>query len=116
MINFMQSNQDIIKVDSNNEIKLNIVDNIVWETLIQKLNKKENINELNNYIYNISKKYNIDKKNIIKDFLNYIIRNKSHCVTCEFLNFVENLLHSQNNNNQIYTSYSFLKLSNFVLL
>jgi replication factor C subunit 3/5 len=116
MINFMQSNQDIIKVDNNNEIKLNIIDNIIWETLIQKLKKKENINELNDYIYNISKKYNIDKKNIIKDFLNYIIRNKTDCITSEFLNFVENLLHSQNNNSQIYTTYSFLKLSNFILV
>jgi replication factor C subunit 3/5 len=115
MINFMQSNQYIIKLD-NNQIKLNIVDNVIWETLIQKLNKKENINKLNEYIYSISKTYNIDKKNIIKDFLNYIIRNKSEYVTSEFLNFVENLLHSQNNNNQIYTSYSFLKLSNFLLV
>jgi replication factor C subunit 3/5 len=113
MINFMQSNQDIIKIDDN-KIKLNIIDNIIWETLIKKLVKKENINHLNEYIYHISKVYNIDKKNIIKDFLNYIIRNKSDYVTPEFLNFVENLLHSQNNNNQYYTSYSFLKLSSFV--
>jgi hypothetical protein len=109
----MQSNQDIIKIDDN-KIKLNIIDNIIWETLIKKLVKKENINHLNEYIYHISKVYNIDKKNIIKDFLNYIIRNKSDYVTPEFLNFVENLLHSQNNNNQYYTSYSFLKLSSFV--
>jgi replication factor C subunit 3/5 len=113
MINFMQSNQDIIKID-NNKIKLNIIDNVIWETLIKKLSKKENINHLNEYIYNISKVYNIDKKNIIKDFLNYIIRNKRNYVTSEFLNFVENLLHSPNNNNQYYTSYSFLKLSSFV--
>jgi len=113
MINFMQSNQDIIKIDDN-KVKLNIIDNVIWETLIKKLTKKENINHLNEYIYNISKVYNIDKKNIVKDFLNYIIRNKRNYVTSEFLNFVENLLHSQNNNNQYYTSYSFLKLSSFV--
>lgn len=113
MINFMQSNQDIIKIDDS-KIKLNIIDNIIWETLIKKLIKKENINQLNEYIYSISKVYNIDKKNIIKDFLNYIIRSKSYYVTSEFLNFVENLLHSQNNNNQYYTSYSFIKLSTFV--
>ena len=113
MINFMQSNQDIIKID-NNKIKLNIIDNVIWETLIKKLCKKENINHLNEYIYNVSKMYNIDKKNIIKDFLNYIIRNKRNYVTSEFLNFVENLLHSPNNNNQYYTSYALLKLSTFV--
>jgi len=113
MINFMQSNQDIIKIDDS-KIKLNIIDNIIWETMIKKLIKKENMNQFNEYIYNLSKVYNIDKKNIIKDFLNYIIRSKSNYVTPEFLNFVENLLHSQNNNNQYYTSYSFIKLSTFV--
>jgi replication factor C subunit 3/5 len=113
MINFMQSNQDIIKIDDS-KIKLNIIDNIIWETMIKKLIKKENMNQFNEYIYNLSKVYNIDKKNIIKDFLNYIIRSKSDYVTPEFLNFVENLLHSQNNNNQYYTSYSFIKLSTFV--
>jgi len=113
MINFMQSNQDIIKIDDS-KIKLNIIDNIIWETLIKKLIRKESMNHLNEYIYNISKLYNIDKKNIIKDFLNYIIRSRSEYVTPEFLNFVENLLHSQNNNNQYYTSYSFIKLSTFV--
>jgi len=113
MINFMQSNQDIIKIDDS-KIKLNIIDNMIWETLIKKLIRKESMNHLNEYIYNISKLYNIDKKNIIKDFLNYIIRSRSEYVTPEFLNFVENLLHSQNNNNQYYTSYSFIKLSTFV--
>jgi replication factor C subunit 3/5 len=116
MINFMQSNQDIMKVNNSDEIKLNIIDSVIWESFIEKLHKNENINKLNEYIYNISKTYNIDKKNIIKDFINYIIRNKSDYITNDFLNFVENLLHSQNNNNHIYTTYSFLKLSRFVSL
>ena len=115
MINFMQSNQDILKIDYTNQLKLHIVDNNVWETFIEKLSKKENVTELHNYIYSISKVYNIDKKNIIKNFLDYIIRNKMSNVTPEFLGFIENLLHSQNINNETYIFYALLQLSRFTL-
>ena len=115
MINFMQSNQDILKIDYTNQIKLHIVDNNVWETFIEKLSKKENVRELHDYIYSISKMYNIDKKNIIKNFLDYIIRNKMSNVTPEFLGFIENLLHSQNINNETYIFYALLQLSRFTL-
>ena len=116
MINFMQSNQDIVKQNINNDFKFNIIDNNIWETLIEMLLKKEKINTLNNYIYLISMKYNIDKKNIIKDFLNYIIRNYSKYVNTQFLEFVENLLHSQVQNNNVYINYSLTQLSSFISL
>ena len=116
MINFMQSNQDIVKQNINNDFKFNIIDNNIWETLIEMLLKKEKINTLNNYIYLISIKYNIDKKNIIKDFLNYIIRNYSKYVNTQFLEFVENLLHSQVQNNNIYINYSLTQLSSYISL
>ena len=76
--------------------------------------KREKINTLNDYIYSISMKYNIDKKNIIKDFLNYIIRNYSKYVNTKFLEFVENLLHSQVQNNNVYVNYSLTRLSSFI--
>ena len=116
MVNYMQSNQDIAKQNVDNDVKFNIIDNNIWETLIQMLLKKENINILNDYIYSISIKYNIDKKNIIKDFLNYIIRNYSKYVNSKFLEFVENLLHSQVQNNNVYVNYSLMRLSSFISL
>ena len=116
MVNYMQSNQDIAKQNVDNDVKFNIIDNNIWETLIQMLLKKENINILNDYIYSISIKYNIDKKNIIKDFLNYIIRNYSKYVNSKFLEFVENLLHSQVQNNNVYVNYSLMQLSSFISL
>ena len=114
MINFMQSNQDIVKQNIDNDFKFNIIDNNIWETLIAMLLKREKINTLNEYIYSISIKYNIDKKNIIKDFLNYIIRNYSKYVNTQFLEFVENLLHSQVQNNNVYINYSLTQLSSFI--
>ena len=114
MINFMQSNQDIVKQNIDNDFKINIIDNNIWETLISMLLNREKINILNDYIYSISMKYNIDKKNIIKDFLNYIIRNYSKYVNTKFLEFVENLLHSQVQNNNVYVNYSLTRLSSFI--
>uniref|UniRef100_A0A6C0ARC1 AAA+ ATPase domain-containing protein n=1 Tax=viral metagenome TaxID=1070528 RepID=A0A6C0ARC1_9ZZZZ len=114
MINFMQSNQDIVKQNVDNDFKFNIIDNNIWENLISMFLKREKINTLNDYIYLISIKYNIDKKNIIKDFLNYIIRNYSKYVNTKFLEFVENLLHSQVQNNNVYVNYSLTRLSSFI--
>jgi DNA polymerase III delta prime subunit len=113
MINFMQSNQDIFK-SNNSNINFNIIDDNVWESLTHKLTKNNNLDVLVSDIHNISIKYNIDKKNIIKDYLNYIIRNKSNLVTPQFLDFVENLMHSQESNNQIFINYSLSRLSSFI--
>ena len=114
MVNFMQSNQDIVKQNVDDDFKFNIIDNNIWETLISMLEKREKITTLNEYIYSISMKYNIDKKNIIKDFLNYIIRNYSKYVNTKFLDFAENLLHSQVQNNNVYVNYSLTRLSSFI--
>jgi replication factor C subunit 3/5 len=114
MINFMQSNQDIVKIQNTTDYIFNIIEDTVWENIIEKLKKRENINDLSAYIHKISIDYNIDKKNIIKDFLNYIIRYHSEYINSVFLNFIENLVHSQNQNNNIIINYSLSRLSSFI--
>jgi len=106
MINFMQSNQDM--TSSN----FNIIDDNVWAKLFKKLEQQEKIETICDYVVSIRAQYNIDTKNIIKDFLNYIIRNYS--VTPEFLGFVENLIHAENSDNQIHLLYSLSRLSMFL--
>ena len=116
MINFMQSNQYNFKLNDdnfNNNLNFNIIDNNIWELLTNKL-KKDKLEDLNSYVNSVSIKYNIDKKNIIKDYLNYIIRNKTSLITPKFLNFVENLMHSQESNNQTFVNYSLSRLSSFM--
>jgi DNA polymerase III delta prime subunit len=116
MINFMQSNQYNFKLNDdnfNNNLNFNIIDNNIWESLTNKL-KKDKLEDLNSYVNSVSIKYNIDKKNIIKDYLNYIIRNKTNIITTKFLNFVENLMHSQESNNQTFVNYSLSRLSSFM--
>jgi hypothetical protein len=101
-------------VNSNNSIaQFNIIDDFIWENIILSIQKKENLETMNLYIHDISVKYNIDKKNIIKNFLNYIIRNKSQLINTKFLHFVENIIHSQSNNhNNIY--YCISRLVSFL--
>ncbi len=104
MINFMQSNQDI--TDS----ELNILDDSIWENMYNKIKAGEDLNLLVSMTNLISSKYNIDKKNIIKDFLNYIIRNKDETNNSTFLNFVENIVHFEDCKNTHYVNYSLIQL------
>lgn len=113
MINFMQSNQDIVKLENNDHI-LYIIDSDVWENIISMILKREKIETIKNFIHKISIEYNIDKKNIIKDFLSYIIHNHSKYVSNKFLDFVENLMHSQIQNNNIHIFYALSRLSSFI--
>ena len=114
MINFMQSNQDIYNENLNNETECYIIDNDVWEKIINMFINREKLNKIKIYICSISINYNIDKKNIIKDFINYIIRNHYNYISSDFLNFVENLMHSHIHTNDIYLDYSLSKLSSFI--
>jgi len=111
MINFMQSNQDLVKYA---EQDIKIIGHDVWNSLLQMLINREKLDAMQIFIHNISIQYNIDKKNIIKDFLNYIIRNHTNYLSSDFFNFVENLMHSQIQNNIIYISYSLSRLSSLL--
>jgi len=106
MINFIQSNQDV-----NNTRDYYIIDNEKWLELLNKLKNKEKIEIIEKFVYNISNQYNIDKKNIIKDFLNYIIRIYPKYLNNKLLNFIENLMHSQIANNNVHIFYSLSKLT-----
>ena len=103
MINFIQVNQ-------NNLNKMNVMNEKVWDDMINKM-KTKNLKQTTQYIQQISLKYNMDKKNIIKKFLNYLMIHKK--VTSEFLSFIENLLHVQNCNHYYYVNYAVVKLSYF---
>jgi len=114
MINFMQSNQEIIKFDTNNvKSNIHIIDHHVWEKLTDYFRKKEKIDFIFKFIYEISIQYNIDKNNIIKDYFNFLIRNYPDLITNDFLQFIENIMHVEENNNKIYIQYSLHKLISF---
>jgi replication factor C subunit 3/5 len=105
MINFMQSNQNIKDED------ICIIDDSVWNNLFCKIQNGDSITSLQSFTNDISRRYNIDKKNIIKDFLNYIIRNKENLNIPEYFNFIENIIHFEDCKNSYYVNYSLIKLS-----
>jgi replication factor C subunit 3/5 len=111
MINFMQSNQDV------NPDDFNIIDSDVWQNIYLKIKSKTGLTIIVNEINKMSIKYNIDKKNIIKDFLNYIIRNKHDDLLKkmpEYLNFIENIMHFEDCKNSYYVNYSISRLSSLI--
>jgi replication factor C subunit 3/5 len=109
MINFMQTNQNQLQGAT-----FNIIDNNVLDILYNKFDKREKLETIANFIQELSMNYNIDKKNIIKHYLNYIIRYKPEIVTSDFLVFVENIMHFQDCKNSHYVNYSLARLSVFI--
>ena len=108
MINYMQSNEQLI-----NEQK--IIKEDLWEKLISDIQKEKldyNINMLNM----ISIEYNIEKMNILKNFLNYIIRHKKQYICRKFLSFVEYIMHISNCNQEYLLGYSIIKLQELLTI
>jgi replication factor C subunit 3/5 len=108
MINFMQSNQNIT------ENNFSIIDEEIWENIFNQIVNNVSLQIINKFVHSISIKYNMNVKNIIKDFLNFIIRKKKNLISCEFLSFVENFMHSEDCKNEYYIQYSLLRLHHFI--
>ena len=93
MINFIQLNQNlVVKQD-------NIINSSVWErlhALFDSSNEPDYLivhNRLKEFIHKLSIHYNIDKKQIIKDYYSHCIRN-SPTITSDMLSHMEVILHN----------------------
>jgi replication factor C subunit 3/5 len=92
MINFIQLNQNITHWEEN------IITDEIWENIYTILQEPNNFNNLIQYIHKISIQYNTDKKNILKYYYQYIIRNKKHIITTDYLKKVESIMHFRGTN------------------
>jgi replication factor C subunit 3/5 len=101
MINYMQSNQHFI-------IQNEIISNVIWNQMIDLC--KENCQSAINEVSIISKKYNMEKKNVLKNLMNYIVRNKPHLINDIFLTSCKNITHSQDCNTSYLLNYFFAEL------
>jgi replication factor C subunit 3/5 len=99
MINYIQSNQFSEK---------EVVNDAIWDVLTLLI--KDNCPAARNQIYKISAEYNIEIKNIIKDYLNYIIHYKQDAVTQAFLQFTEFIMHLNEPPIDYIVNYTVLKL------
>ncbi len=102
MINYMQSNEHSIH-------NKKIITNEIWSGLTDDIKSKP-CTEIVSKINDISNQYNIGKKNIIKLYLNYLIRFKKEYLRVDFLNFIENIIHQSDINTDYMVHYTFLKL------
>tara|TARA_B100000886_G_scaffold10011_1_gene6456 strand:- start:2555 stop:3493 length:939 start_codon:yes stop_codon:yes gene_type:complete len=105
MINYMQTNQDNI---NNNYI----ISNKNFSLLYKKLNKNET--EIKKYINILSLDYNMDKKTIIKNFLNYIIENHIEVISCELLSYIEDIMHDNTIETELFVYGILLKLKELI--
>lgn len=108
MINYMQSNEQIIH-------NKKIVQTGLWDKITENIKNKE-LKYNVDFITKVSNEYNIEKKNIIKNYLNYIIRTNKEIITEDFLNFVENIMHINDLNIDYMLPFSILKLNKFFIV
>ena len=106
MINYIQSNQYIIH-------QKDVIDDAIWLHLTSLLKNNRNNKKTKQHIYKISSEYNIEIKNIIKDYLNYIIHNRPEFVNSEFLKFTEFIVHLTHSHIEHMINYIILKLNYF---
>ena len=91
MINFIQLNQNLTA----NEWDCKIINQQVLEDIhCMLLSKSENANEIIQTIYDISVKYNTDKRSILQAYLNYTIRSHPDAITPEYLDIMCEILHN----------------------
>jgi DNA polymerase III delta prime subunit len=101
MINFIQLNQNV-PIKQNN-----IIDDTVWIRLYNLFQEPgENRKTIKVFINQLSINYNIDKKQIIKDYYNYLILN--HSINSEIVKKMEIVLHNYDCNIDVLVNFFIL--------
>jgi DNA polymerase III delta prime subunit len=106
MINYIQSNQSIITTKE-------VVDDATWDNLTALIKDPAHFRQAIPLVDKISAEYNIEIKNIIKDYLNYIIHTKPEYLSAGFLKFTEFIIHLPEPNVAHIVNYLVLKLNHF---
>ena len=86
MINFIQLHQN------GNGIESNIITTSIWIKL-KEIIEDINSDNIQKYIHDISITYNVDKKTIIKQYYDYIVRNHPEKITPKYLRDIEVIMH-----------------------
>jgi len=100
MINYIQSNQYMIR-------NRKVINNDIWEDITKGLADDATYRQTDERFEKMSIEYNIDIKNIVKDYLNYLIRHHNELLSSEpFLRFVENIVHLVEPNTEYIKKYT----------
>lgn len=103
MINHIQSIQNVVKDN-------NVINTLTWINLTDLFKQNDYYKLLDERFEEISKEYNIEIKNMIKDYLNHIIRNNPKLITPDFLKFSEFIIHLQDPVNDNIKKYTIERL------
>lgn len=98
MINFIQLNQNVIVQQSN------IIDDTVWKQLFDLFSASDRT-KIKVFINRMSIHYNIDKKQIIKDYYNYLILSHPELINPKTLEKMEIVIHNYDCNIEVLINY-----------
>ena len=105
MINYIQANH---KQFSESTEYTHITSDL-WEKLIEKI-KNEDEDVVIDYIYTISTKYNVDKVDLLHEFINYLIKTKDYALKEEWISKFRFIIHSEITNANYLIPYSVYNL------
>jgi replication factor C subunit 3/5 len=86
MINFIQLHQNMLRWE------YTIITDDTYEEIDRFIREKDNITVFIEFVYELTIRYNIDKRNILKNYLNYIVRKGS--ASSPLLHIAETILHT----------------------
>jgi replication factor C subunit 3/5 len=104
MINYIQTNQENLQ-------DLHVISNTVWDEMVVLFQTPENtLYNISIFFREISSKYYIDPRTIIKQFLYYIVRHRAaEFVTTDILNSIEHIIHLHHIRTEYIIHYFILK-------
>ena len=107
MINYIQTNQDDLQ-------HLHVITNNVWDNMVVLFGKSTAPDDITTYFREISSKYCIDPRTIIKQFLYYIVRHRAdEFVTTDILNSIEHIIHLHHIRTEYIVHYFVLKFRGY---
>ena len=105
MINYIQANHKQFA----NSTEYTHITSELWENLIDKM-KNENENTIIDYIHTISVKYNIDKVDLLHEFINYLIKTKDYALESMWISKFKFIIHSEISNSNYLIPYAIYNL------
>ena len=109
MINFIQLHQ----------YDANIHDYLMVDSLFEELHNlilvnRDDLSPILNWVYEKSKRCNLDIKTIINQYFNYMIRVHKKYIQPKFLNIAETILHNSDTNNEIFLNYFVYQVNAYI--
>ena len=89
IINFIQLNQNM----DFNQWKENIINNTIFEKIHENI-KLYNCEEMQIFINEISSQYNIEKRSLIIEYFDFLVRTKLKIINNELLQIIKNISHN----------------------